>query len=72
MGIGVAVGLKLCPGLLKVLELIPRPVVVEGVHGPDVVQDDLIGWVNVVGAVQVVGAIQESTSMMSKVGGHWC
>ena len=61
---------KLCPCLLKVLELIPWPIVVEGVHCLDVVQNDLVGWVNVFVAVQIIGTIQEATCVMPKVGGH--
>ena len=68
MGIGVAVGLKLCPGLLKVLELIPRPVVVEGVHGLDVVQNDLICRVDVLVAMQIIGAVKEPPCMMPQMG----
>ena len=40
------------PGLLEMCHLIWWPAVVKGVNGLDVVQDDLVFWVNVFVAVQ--------------------
>ena len=62
--------MHLSPSLLEMLELVGRPGVVEVVQSFDVVQNDLVTWVDVFVAVQVTGAIKQAPRMMSKMRGQ--
>ena len=46
------------PGLLQVLNLIGGPSLVQRVNGLDVMDDDLVSWVEVLVAVEVKGGIK--------------
>ena len=58
MGFGAQLLVDARPGLLQVLNLIGWPSLVQRVDGSDVMDDDLVGWVEVLVAVEVKSGIE--------------
>ena len=55
------VGMGGLPGLLQLLELVWWPGLDELMHGPDMVDDDLVSWVSIPVAVDVVDDVKDAS-----------
>ena len=63
--LGLELIVELSPSLLQMGELFWWPVVIQGVHGFDVVQDDLVSWIHVLLAVEVIRGVQQTSRAMT-------